>query len=205
MLKRGIDYSRAERYTMQAYSGYKAHLPAGSEPLAKATFAHAKINFLNKDYQDSNTYFLELIKQHEQAGVPEHPRVLQAYAFMVQNYEELGESDQATIYTRKIGQARPWDDNQDQKPVYLPVPDYQVPTSSGFGRIKNKYESEWSRYRLTIDESGFVSDFELQDSSGNKRLNKAIEKVLPKWRFAPKFVDGKAVVADTYFTFELKF
>ncbi len=50
---------------------------------------------------------------------------------------------------------------------------------------------------LTIDKNGFVTNPEVIKSKGGKSFEIETLKALKKWRYAPKFIDGKPVEAET--------
>ncbi|QBY05461.1 energy transducer TonB [Thalassotalea sp. HSM 43] len=54
--------------------------------------------------------------------------------------------------------------------------------------------SGWVQIRYTIDTFGFVQNPEVIESSDSIFESESLEAI-KSWRFAPKFVDGKAVEA----------
>ncbi|WP_372872323.1 TonB family protein [Shewanella sp.] len=188
--------STTEYYTTELYRGminsfayFDANLPASSDLRLEAAFWLAKAYLGNKKYDKAEPLFLEVVKQYK-AKDYSHPYALAAHSRLVTIYEGQGESDRATEHCIAIGSMRPWDENQEQTPLFRKAPKY--PES-----LAKRGRSGWVQISFTIDEMGIVRDPKLLDSKGGKGFEKASLEALSAWRYAPKFEDGKPVKAES--------
>ncbi|OIN07270.1 hypothetical protein AYI96_12825 [Shewanella sp. MSW] len=67
--------------------------------------------------------------------------------------------------------------------------------SNQFARMSRE---GWVNVEETVNEQGFVSHVEVLGSKGGKQFETETVKAVSKWRYAPKFVDGKPVSAKTW-------
>ena len=120
-------------------------------------------------------------------ALPErHPLALMARAHLVETYEALGQSDRATEHCLAIGRAKPWTGNDDYQPLFKRPPEYPPGAlSSGRGGMV--------LMDFTVDEMGFVRDPKIVDSKGGKVFHQPAVEAAKGFRYAPRFVDGKAV------------
>lgn len=116
-----------------------------------------------------------------------HPLELVTHAFLVQAYENKGMSDEATKHCKAIGSMKPWDDTQEPSPLYRINPEYPIEMAA-------KGKSGFVTLKFTITDIGTIDDIEVLEYKG-KSFVKPAKKALSKWRYAPKFVDGKAIAA----------
>ncbi|PKH54853.1 energy transducer TonB [Shewanella sp. Choline-02u-19] len=190
VLKNTRYYSRKVRdYAIEAYAGYKEVLPENSMKRVLAAFTVGSIEYAEKHYDAAEVALLYVIKQFEALDF-DHPYELAAHAKLVEIYEIQGESDKSTQHCIAIGSMKPWSTEQEQTPLFRVPPKY--PMSS----LKRRQEG-WSQVSFTVNEMGFVVDPVIMDSKGGSAFNKSTLKALKKWRYAPKFVDGKAVAANS--------
>ncbi|WP_417349454.1 energy transducer TonB [Ferrimonas sp.] len=119
-----------------------------------------------------------------------HPYALAAHSRLVPLLEQSGRSDDATAHCLAIAQMKPWDNNQEQKPLFRQEPRW-TPAALKRGK-KGSVVLD-----ITIDKQGFVTDMEVLDSQGHKDFVKETKKAVKKWRYAPKFQDGQPVAATT--------
>ncbi len=119
-----------------------------------------------------------------------HPYALASHARLVNIYERLGKSEQATPHCIALGSMKPWDDNQEQAPLFRVEPKYPL-------REAERGVMGYAVLSFTINTSGAVQNVEVLETGGAKSFGEESAKALAKWRFAPKFVDGKAVTASS--------
>ncbi|WP_028108849.1 energy transducer TonB [Ferrimonas futtsuensis] len=119
-----------------------------------------------------------------------HPYALAAHSRLVPLLEQSGRSDDATAHCLAIAQMKPWDNNQEQKPLFRQEPRW---TKSAIQRGKNGSVV----LDITIDKQGFVTDMKVLESEGHKDFVRETKKAVKKWRYAPKFQDGQPVTANT--------
>ncbi|WP_137165954.1 energy transducer TonB [Salinimonas lutimaris] len=115
-----------------------------------------------------------------------HPMELQAHARLVNIYENEGLSDAATKHCRAIGNMTPWDDTQDPTPLYRLDPKYPV-------SLAKRGREGSATLSYVINKNGVVTDIQVEDDSHGKAFADESVKALKQWRFAPRFVQGKAV------------
>ncbi|WP_462159668.1 TonB family protein [Pseudoalteromonas sp. GB56] len=120
----------------------------------------------------------------------DHPIELQAHTLLVNLYEDQGLRDEATKHCVAIAKMRPWTQDIEQQPLYQKHPEVSVDIA------KNGRDSKVI-VELTIDKSGFVSDTEVIAAKGDRGFERATVDAVKKWRYAPKFENGEAVVAKT--------
>ena len=118
-----------------------------------------------------------------------HPYELAARARLVNLYEQQGKSDQATQHCIAIGEMTPWNDEIEPLPLYRLAPQY--PQSKA--RVRKEGSVQMS---FTIDEMGFVRDAVVLNSDGGGAFGHEAKKALEKWRYAPKFEQGKATQVE---------
>ncbi|MEC4726428.1 energy transducer TonB [Shewanella sp. D64] len=198
MLKAAFDhlsrtglYNRKVRdFMFDAYDIYKVELPESALKRVTSAFTVASINFVEKRKTKETIMLLEEVVKQFSVLDYNHPYELRAHAYLVDLYEHEGESSKSTQHCIAIGGMRPWLGDQEQVPLYRHHPNY--PKSY----IRNGKEG-WVQLSFIIDESGFVDEPKIIDSKGGSRFETESLKVIKKWRYAPKFVDGKAVAAPS--------
>ncbi|MCY3624294.1 MAG: energy transducer TonB [Gammaproteobacteria bacterium] len=120
-------------------------------------------------------------------ALPErHHLALMARAHLVEVYERLGQSDEATEHCLAIGRATPWTGNDDYQPLFKRGPVY--PQTA----LNNNREG-YVLLEFTVDEMGFVRNPEVVESGGNAIFREPAVEAAKGFRYAPRFVDGKAV------------
>ena len=178
------------RLAKEALTTIEDELPSNSIDRVKATYDVARIYEAEKKFTKAAQLFEEVVTQFDVLNYS-HPHKLAAHARLVQIYEKQGESEQSTAHCLAIGKMKPWDDSvQEQTPLYRAMPKF--PQSA-----VTRGKSGSATMEFTVDEYGFVKDIEVLASEGGRRFEKASIKAIEKWRYAPKFVDGKAVKAKT--------
>jgi len=116
-----------------------------------------------------------------------HPLELNTRAFLVSVLERKGRSEEATEHCVAIGAMTPWDDTQDAQPIYRVDPKYPI-------SMARKGKSGYVVMEFTISKSGVIKDIIVKKVQG-KSFIKPAKKALEQWRYAPKFVNGQAVMA----------
>ena len=185
------------RYIENAYDIYHEHLESNDKRVADSAFWLGKLKLIDKKYRQSEKFFLEVMDIYEQADRLADESALTTSAFLVKVYEKMGKRDKANQYCRLIGEAKPWDENRDQMPVYILEPRW--PRSA----LINGQEG-MVKIGFTIDKNGFVKEPEIKDYSGSSKFKKAAIDAVEKWRFAPKYENGNPVDAVSTYTMEFK-
>ncbi len=189
LLKQSPYYSKKVRnYALNALEVYQEKLPENSVERIQASYSVAKIRLASQKYNQAEALFLEVIKQLETLDYS-HPYELASHAMLVELYERRKNSDASTKHCIAIGKMKPWNDSQEQIPIFRMSPQYPM-TAVKQGK------SGFVTMSFAINESGIVTNPKIIDSKGGKGFEKASLKALKKWRFAPKFENGKAVKAE---------
>ena len=163
----------------------------GSEDVRtiEGKFLQARIYELN----DKDSYAID--RYEEVAGILDsrvefsHPYALAAHAKLVSLLEARGESERATQHCVAIGRMSPWDPNQEQEPLYRKNPEYPM-------SYARRGREGWVRLSFDISEQGFVENIAVLETSGGDQFAQAGLKALEQWRYAPKFKNGKPVMAE---------
>ncbi|QSX40799.1 energy transducer TonB [Shewanella cyperi] len=176
-------------YIRDAQQYFSANLPENATARVKANYLLANAELGNKQYSKAEPLFLDVIKQYESLNFS-HPYALAARTRLIEIYEHQGEEDKATEQCQAVGKMRPWNDNQEQVPLLQIAPKFPV-------SVARRGKSGWVNISFTIAENGKVRDPKIIDSSGVKAIEEASLLALKDWRYAPKFVDGKPVAAES--------
>lgn len=183
-------YTRSVRsYAFEAFETYKEILPENALDRVKATYVVGAVEYAEKHDDKAIPLLLEVVKQFEALNYS-HPYALSAHAYLVELYERQGKRDESTAHCIAIGKMRPWADAQEQQPLFRTTPKY--PAS-----YVQKRKSGWVQLKFTVDEHGFVKNPEILASKGGTLFEKESIEALNKWRYAPKFENGKAVEAQS--------
>lgn len=157
--------------------------------LIRAQFAHGKLLTGLDKKNDAIEYFTKVIDITESAVDFTHPYALGAHAQLVGLYEAKRDSDSATEHCLAIGRMKPWQDNIEPSPLY---------------RVNPKYPVDYARKEIEgsvvvifdISPFGFVENAQIVTTEGGEQFATEGLRAVNKWRYAPKFEDGKAVVAE---------
>ncbi|WP_051435704.1 TonB family protein [Shewanella fidelis] len=181
-------YTRKVRnYAFDAHEIYSELLPEDAMKRVLNSFRVANVRFAEKDYDESEALFLGVIKQFQKLDY-NHPYELAAHAKLVQIYELEGESDKSTQHCIAIGSMKPWQDDIEPTPLFRKNPDFPI----SYAKAGKSGSVQLS---FTIDKMGFVKNAVVLDTVGGAKFAKESLLALKQWRYAPKFVDGKAVEA----------
>ncbi|MGL5358614.1 MAG: TonB family protein [Shewanella sp.] len=181
--------TRIKNYAIDAFDIYTDILPENALDRVKATFTVGSIQFAEKHFNKAEPLFLEVIKQYEAVDFS-HPYALSSHAYLVEIYEHKNKREQATAHCLAIGKMRPWADTQQQQPIFRTHPDYPISYAKAG-------KSGWVNLKFIVDEQGFVKNPEVIASQGGSLFEQETLKTVNKWRYAPKFENGKAIAAET--------
>ncbi|TVP11467.1 TonB family protein [Shewanella sp. KCT] len=181
---------------LEAYEIYRQEMPADALARLKATYYVGMIKAAEKKYDKAVPLLEEVIKQFSVLDFS-HPYKLAAHARLVEIYEAEGESDKSTQHCVAIGSMKPWSEKQEQAPLYREAPKYPI----SYARDRRE---GWTQMSFTVDEQGFVRDPVVLASEGGQQFTRESLKAIKRWRYAPKFVDGKPVPAEVSVQLEYK-
>jgi TonB family protein len=178
----------AKKYTELAYEGLLESVGKKDHRTIETQFILATIKTGTRKFNHAIELYEDLIINVTSQMQTSHPYELAARSRLVSIYEGKGESEKATQHCIEIGKMTPWAQDLDPMPLYRIEPKYPVDYA------RNGKEG-WAKMSFTIDEMGFVNDIEMLEVKGGQKFGKESVKVLKKWRYAPKFEDGQAIVA----------
>ena len=189
-LKKSKYYDRRVRnYALSAFEIYEENLPEDSILRLETTFTVALISMVEGKNTKAIPLFETVVEQFSKLDYS-HPYELVSHARLVELYESKGDSESSTKHCIAIGSMSPWLDDQEQQALYRKEPRY--PMSAARSGMEG-----WVQITFTVDEYGFVTEPKVLHSKGGAGFEKSSLKALKKWRYAPKFVDGKAVTAES--------
>ncbi|MCW8108686.1 energy transducer TonB [Alteromonas ponticola] len=174
------------KYMDRAIAMMSKHLNIQDERLIMVQFLQADFLKIAGDEDKAIAQLENIVQSFEHLGEANHRLALLSRGRLVAFFEDAGESEKATEHCVAIGKMTPWNENQYAQPIYRIEADYP-----------NNYESlqkEGSALiSYEIDDKGFVRNAEIKATQGGSLFGEAAKKAIEKWRFAPKFVEGKAV------------
>lgn len=171
----------------EAYTFFQANAKTYPDRNLRATFMMAQAKYANKKMKSAEPLLLDVIAQTKQLDFS-HPMALAAHARLVDIYERNGASEQATPHCVAIGSMTPWNNNQDPVPLFRKEPKYPMPAA-------NEWIQGYARLSFTITPEGAVTDIKVIETKGSRLFGDVSKTALAKWRYAPKFENGKAVPA----------
>lgn len=189
--------SRKSKMILDAQQYLTEHFPANDKRVVKANFYAGKYYLARKKYSKSADNFESNLAVFEALEGPTHPLELNTHAFLINVLEKTGKSDEATKHCIAIGKMRPWDNNQEQRPLYRANPKF--PKKMARARKDGSVKIEF-----TISDFGFVTDAKVLNPEESKGFHKAALVALDKWRYAPKFENGEAVEASSMVQIDFK-
>ncbi|WP_394132059.1 TonB family protein [Shewanella maritima] len=180
---------KVQQWVFSAFDTYQKLYPEDSLERVEAEYLVASIHYSRKQYNQAIKHYSNVIKQMQVLDFT-HPYELHSHSIMVQIFESKGDSEQATEHCLAIGKMTPWNENQEQTPLYRVHPEYPL-------NYAKRGKEGWVSFDLVVDENGFVKNLEVRDSEGGQKFVKESIKAIKQWRYAPKFENGKPVPAQT--------
>lgn len=180
---------KQSKVLLDAQSELAKLLPANDKRVVQAKFWAGKYYMAAGDFDDAVDSFSANLPVFDKLNGATHPLELSTHAFLVRALEGEGRSDEATKHCVAIGSMKPWDDSQDAVPLYRANPKYPR-------ELARKGKTGYVVLSFTISESGMVKDTEVIEHKGSTAFKKPALAAVKQWRYAPKFVDGKAVSAE---------
>jgi len=188
--------SRKSKVILTAQKFFTENLPKNDKRVVSANFFAGKYHLARKKYRKAVDNFQANFPVFESLEGATHPLELSTRAFMIHALEKSNKSDEATQHCIAIGSMKPWDDSQEQMPLFRSNPKYP----RGYAK---QGKSGWVQVGFTISDVGTVKEPKILDSQGGRKFEKSSLAALEKWRYAPKFEDGKPV--EAYTTVQLDF
>ena len=192
-----------EKYLKQALAIYESKLGVASKEAGLASYQLGRIAFFRHDSREVTEYLLQALSSFEGDDTTDQQQRLKIHAMLVQAYEALDESDNATRHCVAIGRENQLAPNQDFVPLFVVTPQYP------HTQWRNGVEGHVV-LSFTVDEFGFVKNPEvietLSSPTGRRSFRSSFRdpvehqsfeasalEALQRYRYAPRFVDGVAV------------
>jgi len=178
--RRSLRYLKRAKEVFMALEGDQAEVG-----LAKTKFWLGKYRLATQSYKKATTELqgsLALLSKY----APNASITLSNHAFLIEAYEKQGLRDEATKHCQAIGAAKPHNPNQDYMPVYKLHPTYP--------EAANRAGKEgYVVVSVTVNSEGFVVNEKVLENGGSSAFEKAALTAVKKFRYAPRYVDGKPV------------
>ncbi|OUR62819.1 hypothetical protein A9Q74_03345 [Colwellia sp. 39_35_sub15_T18] len=189
--------STKSRIILTAQAFFTEHLPPNDQRVVSANFYAGKYYLARHKYNQAIQNWQKNLHTFDSLEGATHPLELNTHAFLINALEKTGKSEEATKHCIAIGSMTPWDDSQEQIPLFRVLPKYPV----DYARRK---KSGWVKVGFTVSDFGTVIETKIIDSLGGKGFEKSALAALEKWRYAPKFENGKATEASASVQLDFK-
>jgi len=203
-----------EKYLKQSLTIYETELGVTSHEAGFANYQLGRISFYRRNNRKVTRYLLSALSAFGGDTMGEQAQRLMIHTLLVQAYESLNESDNATKHCVAIGRESQFAPNQDHMPLFRLVPQY--PSSLLVRGVEGFVD-----LTFTVDENGFVKNPEVVAASPvrgggfsgalgpktERSFEAAALDAVGRFRYAPKFVDGVAVPVEdvkTRISFEIE-
>ncbi len=150
----------------------------------QAAFYLAKFALASNDLETAADWLTTAIATFTDPARPQNQLEFSAHLLNVQTLEGLGRSEVATASAQAIGRARGNTEAVDLQPLYTVSP-----------RLAADVEQKQGTATISfmIDASGRVQQAEVTESTVGEAVEQASLEAISRWRFAPRFEDGKPV------------
>lgn len=189
----------ARRYLEDGYRVLAADLGESHPLTGYAAFYLAKYEMAARNYVDAEPLLTTALATFESPEAPSNSMEMYTHAFLVEIYEETGQSDKATAHCQAIGRMTPVDDTQDYVPLFKRAPKYPI------GALERGLEGSVI-VQFTVDQEGIVRDPRVVKTEGRQGFNDAAIAAARRFRYAPRFQEGQPVETPNVLhriTFEL--
>ena len=177
---------RSKYYLDQAYKIFKQN-PGSDILTGQAAFSLGRYDMAVNANSKAEKYFTESLDLYNKSRGNTDKYKIMSHAFLMELYEKLKEHDKAMEHYRAIGRLRPSSKSmQEYMPLYEPIPVY--PKTALARGIEGFVIVEFS-----IDAGGTVVDSRVVKARPSNVFNKAALVAVKKFRFIPRYVDGKPV------------
>ena len=185
MLQRG-GIRFAEQYIQSAHSIYAEELQENDMRLGLSSFHMAMWATGRRQFEKAAEYFNGSLAAFETDEDPMRQMESTIRQRLVEIYESMEQPDRATEHCLALGARRPWE--QPPTPIFKARPVFSQEAIDG--KLSGDIALEF-----TIDEQGYVRNAAITRSSEDA-LNDVAITMIRKYRYAPRFEDGKPVATD---------
>lgn len=197
-----------EKYLKRSLATYEEKFGASSQQAGFANYWLGRIEYYRRDNRDAIEYLLNALSAFGGDTDGEKAQRLLIRVLLVQSYEALNESDNATKHCVAIGRDSQFSPNQDYVPLFRAAPEYP------HSQLRQGIEGHVD-LKFTVDENGFVRNPVVIEEVSDGRINgfrsvltgsqgkaeyrsfeAAAMAAVERFRYAPRFVDGVAVPVE---------
>ncbi len=176
----------AEQYIQSAHAIYAEELQENDLRLGLSSFHMAMWAAGRRQFDKAAEYFNGSLVAFETDDDPMRQMESTIRQRLVETYENMEQPELATEHCLALGARQPW--SQPPTPIYRARPEFSQEA------IDDELSGEVA-LEFTIDERGFVRNAAITQSS-EKALNDVAIAMIRKYRYAPRFDEGRPVATD---------
>lgn len=185
LLMKNLQYETAKDFFETAKGYYEQAYGSDHIKVAEILFSLAKLDMGWKKRKSAEKQFLnalDIFESNDQAG----SGISQStHAFLVQLYEDMGRSEEATLHCQAVAVERPRDFDVFIEPLYRKNPLY--PNSALRGGQEGYVILEFD-----VDTNGFTKNVKAIESDNDKFIKNSVEAA-KGYRYAPSVKNGELV------------
>ena len=152
-----------------------------------------KLELSTRDYEDAIDYFQVALEGFDNGAPDSLEYELLTRTLLVQAFESVGKSDEATAHCLAIGARSANRTNQDYLPIYRTAPDY--PRDRLVSKVNGHVD-----LAFTVDANGFVQNPRVIAFEGGESFQQAALDAVVNFRYAPRFNEGEPMVTENVTT-----
>lgn len=183
------NYAQARPYLHSSYAIHRDRVGPGDRNAALASFYLGRSWLAHENWSAAIPYLRAALKGFELDAKADRQYALDAHLGLVIAYESLGRSEAATRHCLAIGESLPEVYAGGFRPLFGPEPEYPEAALASSREATVTVE-------FVVDERGFVRELEAIEVRGDDIFVEPALEAASRYRFAPRFVDGRAVAAE---------
>lgn len=176
----------AKIYFEKAHEYYEKAFGTDNANTAYAAFWLGKYNMTARKRKTAEGYFRQAVATYDKLDLQSQHYALTARAFLVQIYEDMGRSEEATEHCLTIGRLKPLAPDQEYRPLYVKIPKYPLSAQQA-GR------EGYVVVQFEVNETGFVENPRIKERDGSKAFERSSLEAVNGYRFAPQYEDGSPI------------
>lgn len=188
-LTESADFAQARRYLHSSYAIHRDRVGTADRNAALASFYLGQTWLAEDEWAAAIPHLKAALKGFELSAEADRQYALDTHVSLVVAYENLGRSDAATEHCLAVGKSLPEVYASGFRPLFEPVPEYPAEALSSSSQATITVEFQ-------VDERGFVRNLEAIDVQGDNIFVEPALDAASRFRFAPRFVDGRPVAAE---------
>lgn len=159
--------------------------PEATPYLAETEFYMGQFQLAMNRNRKATKHLLASLEIYEDLA-PNSTNTMTNHAFLIEAYEKMGKSDEATKHCKAIGAKSPQSPDQDYDPVYRVKPTYPL-------AAQRAGKEGYAIIEVTVDKDGFVQSPFVVEVDGHDAFAKSSLEAVQKFRYAPRYENGEAV------------